>query len=236
MLSPADPHSYADTERAKVAKFADFKQNMVKLLIDLSNDPTDKESLSQFAQKFLKKRESERIVVPSRLDYLQSDCFQLERDKGVKDFYPSFNSTSFENPQLSQSFVAKKRPHPKTNAVPPYELDLELRVANRFNEDLIAATRTNEEGPQPFQFKVGTSASQQPTQLLGATLREPNHLHRVDKAPVPIFGLSSLPEMQGITLNDPSPFGISLAIPSLPPYEPDNEATIPKTFFSIEPQ
>lgn len=53
---------------------------------------------------------------------------------------------------------------------------------------------------------------------------------------MPIFGLRSLPGMQDVRVNDPTPFGISLAIPSLPAYEPDLETNnYPKTFFSFEP-
>lgn len=75
--------------------------------------------------------------------------------------------------------------------------------------------------------------------MLGATLRPHNSVKNLYKAPVPIFGLSALPGMQGIKmpeLNDPAPFGISLAIPSLPPYLPNAaEDAFPKTFFSFEP-
>jgi hypothetical protein len=110
-----------------------------------------------------------------------------------------------------------------------------MRRANMFNEDLIASTRDGVESPQQIKFKVGTSASAaQPQMLLGATLRPHNSCR--DKEPVPIFGLRSLSVTQDCKLNDPTPFGISLAIPSLPPYEPNLEsADYPKTFFSFEP-
>lgn len=103
-----------------------------------------------------------------------------------------------------------------------------------FNEDLIASTRDAFESPQLIKFKVGTSASaDQPQMLLGASLR-PHNLCR-DKEPVPIFGLRSMSATQDCKFNDPLPFGISLAIPSLPPYEPNIEsADCPKTFFSFE--
>ena len=179
--------------------------------------------------------------MPSRLDYQQSDCLTLERDKALKPFYPSFNSTSFENTSLSNCFVAKKRQHSETSMIQPYTTDFEIQRANIFNEDLIAATKEPADEAQHIKFKVGTSASAiQPLQMLGATLRPHNSVKNLSKAPVPMFGLSALPGMQGIKmpeLNDPAPFGISLAIPSLPPYEPNPaENAYPKTFFSFEPQ
>lgn len=70
---------------------------MIKLLLELSNNPKGSEDLSHFAIKFLKRREEARLVVPSRLDYQQSDCHGIERDKASKDFYTCYTTTSFEN-------------------------------------------------------------------------------------------------------------------------------------------
>ena len=69
LLSPADPNYYADVGLAKVEKFSDYKQNMVKLLLELSSNPKGADTLSKFAIKFLKKREDQKSIVPSRLDY-----------------------------------------------------------------------------------------------------------------------------------------------------------------------
>lgn len=110
LLSPSAPNHYADIELATIKNFsAEAKANMLKLLLSLSQEPAKSAAISDFAARFLKSRQSHDLVVPSRLDYQQSDCNLLERDKAQKDFYPSYNADSFENLSLSKCLIAKKR-------------------------------------------------------------------------------------------------------------------------------
>jgi len=72
---------------------------------------------------------------------------------------------------------------------------LDLRGSNIFTEDLVAATRGDNESSQQFRFKVGAHDAM-PQPLMGATLRSAEQVQKIDKSPVPILGLRSLPCMQ----------------------------------------
>jgi hypothetical protein len=76
---------------------------MVQLLLALSKEPQEITKFSPFATRLLKTR-ADKCVLPSKVDYMQSDCQKIDRDKSQKEFYTSFGTTSFENLALSQSF------------------------------------------------------------------------------------------------------------------------------------
>ena len=52
-------------------------------------------------QLLLALSKADNLVLPSKVDYMQSDCMKIDRDKSQKEFYTSFGTTSFENPALS---------------------------------------------------------------------------------------------------------------------------------------
>ena len=77
---------------------------MVQLLLALSKKPNPKTPNSEFAKKFLHVKmrdngESDIFVKPSALDYKQSDCSLIDRDKLlVNNGYVPYDASSFENP------------------------------------------------------------------------------------------------------------------------------------------
>ena len=104
MRAPYDLSRKAiDEIDTKIFKF-ERKAEMVQLLLALSKEPNPDTPSSQFAKKFLhvKMRDnggSDLFVKPSVIDFRQSDCSLIDRDKLlVNNGYVPYDARSFENP------------------------------------------------------------------------------------------------------------------------------------------
>ena len=119
------------------------KAEMVQLLLALSKEPNASPPPSEFASRFLRVKmrennDSEMFVKPNAIDYIQSDCQRIDRDKLlVNRGYVPYSANSFENLEF-KSMLAKNK---QDTQGMPYDIDFESsKQINRFNVDLLEAT------------------------------------------------------------------------------------------------
>ena len=103
---------------------------MVQLLLALSKEPKAMPAQSEFASRFLKVKmrengESGMFVKPNAIDYIQSDCQKIDRDKLlVNQGYVPYSGNSFENLEF-KSMLARNKQQVALGL--PYEIDFESK-------------------------------------------------------------------------------------------------------------
>ena len=78
---------------------------ILQLLISLSKPHTQKIEVSPFCQKVLNSQLSSVIqrTLPDSANYVHSDTFHIDRNKGLNFHYISYDNTSFENDKLKSA-------------------------------------------------------------------------------------------------------------------------------------